>query len=287
VSTLIREVWRRLEPMHAVTYFAPECRDAYRRLGLRGFWMGYFAGRAAPLGAVNAGVVEATFFNFHPDMIQRAIPSVWDVAAPAAIVATRSAAAAAALRRLAPGWAAVAPELLPVLRRVVEEADSGGRPLFAANRDIARSGDEMAELWQAATTLREHRGDGHVVALADAGVDGCEAHVLFAATEQVPPELLRDNRGWSTEDWDTSTDRLRTRGLLDAESHPTDTGRALRREIEARTDVLAARPYAVLGDEGISQLLVVSEQLATAVASSGAIPFPNPMGLPPPTSSRG
>jgi hypothetical protein len=32
-------------------------------------------------------------------------------------------------------------------------------------------------LWQAATVLREHRGDGHVAALVVEGLDGCQAHV--------------------------------------------------------------------------------------------------------------
>ena len=91
------------EPLHAVTYFAPECRDAPAALGLRGFWRGYFAGRAAPMGAVPAGVVEATFFNFHPTMVRKAVPAVWDVAPPSQLVRARATGAAAALRRMVPG----------------------------------------------------------------------------------------------------------------------------------------------------------------------------------------
>ena len=45
-----RAMWTLFEPIHAVTYFAPEARGAYEEAGLRGFWRGYFAGRAAPLG---------------------------------------------------------------------------------------------------------------------------------------------------------------------------------------------------------------------------------------------
>ena len=52
-----RRLWRLLEPYHAATYFAPEARQAFKDAGLRGFWMGYFAGRAAPMGAVGPGVV--------------------------------------------------------------------------------------------------------------------------------------------------------------------------------------------------------------------------------------
>ena len=45
-----RSMWTLFEPVHAVIYFAPEARVAFEEAGLRGFWRGYFAGRAAPLG---------------------------------------------------------------------------------------------------------------------------------------------------------------------------------------------------------------------------------------------
>src|SRR5947209_1804144 len=101
-ATPARRLWERIETIHAVTYFAPECQAANKELGLKGFWMGYFASRAAPLGAVRASVVEALFFNFHPAMVRRALPDAWALAEPEAIVAARSSAAAAALRAVAP-----------------------------------------------------------------------------------------------------------------------------------------------------------------------------------------
>ncbi len=61
-----RQRWASFEPLHAVVYFAPEIPEADRALGLKGFWMSYFAGRAAPLGPVGPEVVTATFFNFAP-----------------------------------------------------------------------------------------------------------------------------------------------------------------------------------------------------------------------------
>jgi hypothetical protein len=58
-----RLMWRLLEPLHAVTYFAPETAEAFRSAAAKGFWMGYFGGRAAPMGEADASVVAATFFN--------------------------------------------------------------------------------------------------------------------------------------------------------------------------------------------------------------------------------
>ncbi len=49
-ASAARRMWTLFEPVHAVTYFAADARSAYEQAGLRGFWRGYFAGRAAPLG---------------------------------------------------------------------------------------------------------------------------------------------------------------------------------------------------------------------------------------------
>ena len=68
-----RHFWTLIEPVHAITYFASECQEAFEAVGLRGFWRGYFGGRAAPLGAVDAGAVTALFFGFHHDFVTRAV----------------------------------------------------------------------------------------------------------------------------------------------------------------------------------------------------------------------
>ena len=46
-----RKTWRTVEPLHGMIYFVPEAADAYARLGITG-QAGYFASRAAPMGAV-------------------------------------------------------------------------------------------------------------------------------------------------------------------------------------------------------------------------------------------
>lgn len=279
---LARATWHRLETVNAVAYFCRECRDEPARLGLEGFWAGYFACRAAPMGAVAAGVVEATFFNFHPRRVRRAIPEAWTVVDPADLVLARADAAAGALRRLLGHEAAelLAARSVPVLREAAGRATGAGRPLFAANRDVAGPDDPVAALWQAATTLREHRGDSHVALLTGAGLDGCEVHVLFAACEGVPAELYQQSRGWSAEDWQGAVERLAARRLLAGDGSPTEEGRALREEVERRTDELAVEPYAGLADGSISGLLEDLAPAAERIAAAGEIIFPNPMGLP-------
>jgi hypothetical protein len=279
-AQVAREFWKRIETLHAVTYFGAESIEAAAAAGLRGFWMGYFGFRAAPLGPVNPGVVEAAFANFAPSMVRRSLPDAWDFARPDTLVAARSAAAAACLRRLYPGIESVAPGANDALAQVVDRCDPLGRPMFAANRDVEPIDDPVAQLWQRCTTLREHRGDGHVIALAASGVDGCEAHVLLTAEQHLPPELLRESRGWTVDQWDGAARRLRERGLLDGDEL-TDAGRQLRAQVEHDTDSLALAPLnGALGQHGATQLIDLLTPAASAVAASGELPYPNPMGLP-------
>ena len=275
-----REAWKRIETIHAVVYFTDDVIAAAKAIGLRGFWMGYFGVRAAPLGAVAAGPVEASFANFAPAMVRRSLPDAWSYADPADVIEMRAHAAAAALRRLDPGIDAAARRVNEPLARVVAACPSIGRPLFAANRDVASFDDPVAQLWQHCTSLREHRGDGHVLALAASGVDGCEAHLLLIADQGLPVEVIRDNRGWTDEQWNAAGERLANRGLLDHDEL-SEAGARLRSDVEDLTDALAHTPFMrALGAAGTDELIEALSPSARAIARSGEIPYPNPMGLP-------
>jgi hypothetical protein len=279
-----RDLWHLIETVHAVTYFAPSCRDAAKAAGYRGFWMGYFACRSAPLGPVGPGVVVAAFANFEPSMVARALPDAWDFAAPEVAVEARAAAAADALRRCLDGeegsLEATAERLQGVLDRAVEAADPTGRPLFAANREVIPFEDPVADLWQMCTTMREHRGDGHVAVLVSEGLGGCEPHVLAAARRCEDPEPLQAARGWSDDAWSDAVATLTGAGLLLAGGGLTEQGRRFHDHIEDRTDELAAAPYVALGETGREALRDGLIPLAAAVVASGWLPFPNPIGLP-------
>ncbi|WP_254205292.1 SCO6745 family protein [Nocardia alni] len=262
-----RDMWRVLEPVHGVTYFAPECASAFKAVGLRGFWMGYFGGRAVPLGQVGPSVVEAVFYNFHPDMVRRAIPDAWKFAAPEAILDARRTSSAQVLCGLVPDIAGIAAQVLPALTAAIDAAPVCGRALFAANRDLPTPDEPVEALWQAVTTLREHRGDGHFATLLTEGLDGCEAVVLFAADTGTEPEMWRSLRSWSESDWAAARSRLAERGLMSESGGITDAGRALRAHIELRTDALAATAYRhVPGIEATVGALVPA---ARAVESAG------------------
>jgi hypothetical protein len=271
-----RQLWKRLESIHAVTYFSPERAEAHVAVGLRGFWMGYFATRAAPLGPVVPGVIDATFFNFAPRKVRKAIPDAWTFATPAAILEARRSGAAAALRRLHPAIGRVAKAVAPRLRTIVDAGAAAGRPLFAANRDLGLGDDDAENLWLLTTCLREHRGDGHVALLTSHGLDGCEAHVLVAAERELSPDLFLRSRGWTDDEWTAAEQRLSDRGLTDNDGITT-TGRVLRALIEDATDELASEPMRTVDVESLCRDL---DAAALDVVAAGEIRFPNPMGLP-------
>jgi hypothetical protein len=63
-----------------------------------------------------------------------------------------------------------------------------------------------------------------------------------ATGKGMTPKWVCATRGWSREDWDAATERLRERGLLDASGDLTERGVALRAEIEDETDRLDRAP---------------------------------------------
>jgi hypothetical protein len=122
-----------------------------------------------------------------------------------------------------------------------------------------------------------------VAALTAAGLDGCEALVLFALSEGLPAQMFQDSRGWSPDEWDRARARLDRRGLLEGGTI-APAGRELRAVIERTTDELAVRPFAVLSDDEAASAHATLATVSARVAVGGEIPFPNPMGLPPPTT---
>ncbi|MEU4714275.1 hypothetical protein AB0F73_11570 [Micromonospora purpureochromogenes] len=270
-------MWTHVEPVHAVTYFHPRARAAYEAVGLRGYWRGYFAGRAAPLGPTEAAPVIAAFFTFAPPMVSRALPAVWRLATPQEALRARLTGAVQALAELTyelpETHLAEAADLLEEAAAAVEPA---GRVLGAANAALPRGEYPLARLWQAATTLREHRGDGHIAALVAADLDPVETLAWRVAVDQPLQNLL--GRGWSEEQWQAARGRLAERGWLGADGEPTDVGRARFQAIEDATDLAAARPWRALGADRTDRLRELLEPMARACHT--VIPENSPIGLP-------
>ncbi|MGH9090378.1 MAG: SCO6745 family protein [Acidimicrobiales bacterium] len=282
-STLARRLWEATEPIHAVVYFAEEAADAARAAGLRGFWMGYFAGRVAPLGPVPPAAVTAMTFGFAPGMVRRAIPDAWTYASPEAVVEARVVGATMALRRHldAEGVRSLA-ELGDLLWTAVEGCRFEGRPLAAGWSGLPRQDDPLAAAWLAVTILREHRGDGHVLAAVAAGLRGLDATVTHVATGAMTRQVVQPARGWADDDWEQSVRRLQARGLLDRDGRLTKSGGELRRQVEDVTDRLASSAVERVGEAGVRRAIELGAPISRLLIDTRVVPVPNPAGAPRP-----
>jgi hypothetical protein len=291
-ATVARSFWTAIEPIHSVAYFAPEAIAGMKSIGLRGFWMGYFAGRFAPLGALGPAPVAAMCYSFAPSLAARALPDAWRYASPSACLEARVSGATTALRaHVSPALLDSFAELASVLWTAVEGCQFEGRPLAAGWASVARepSGpagdaapDPVASAWLAATVLREHRGDGHVMACLGAGLGGLDAAVTHVATGAIKRALIQPARGWTDADWTSSERRLQARGLLDSGGRLTKSGGALRRDVESLTDRLAAGPVERLGETGVREASALAAPIARCLMDAEVIPLPNPVGVPRP-----
>ncbi|MGA5197627.1 SCO6745 family protein [Streptomyces exfoliatus] len=289
-------MWHLLEPLHALLYYSPEAFGEAAALGYDTAerWPAYFAWRAAPLGAAGPDRVASAFYSFSPAMVARYVPAAWETAGPAEVLAGRLRAVDRTYRALLgdlvdrPEFA----EAATLARRAAEAAVTAdaavasgavgygavGRPLAAANAGLPWPEAPHLALWQAATILREHRGDGHVAALAAASLDPVEALVSFAAVGAAPEPVFA-SRGWSAAEWTAARERLGARGLVDPEGAATEAGRALRAGVERRTDELAAAPWTALGPDDTARLADLLGGPWLAAIGSGLLPAENTLGI--------
>ena len=262
----VHRMFELVEPIATVT-FSETVNEAFLALGMRNYWDGYFAGRAAPLGPAPAEVVHAVFYNFAEGEVARHIPWVWLKITPQEAIAVRERASATALRQRI-GELASSPGLVraaDLATRAAMSAPAEGRALYAGLRALDVPEEPVARLWHAATLLREHRGDGHNAVLAAHGIGGTEAHVLLALSLGMKAEEFGRTHHLPRAHLAAVIDGLRDRGLVDAAGRFTDAGRQTRERIEALTDERAAPAYEALSADELTELITRLEPIAAAL----------------------
>jgi hypothetical protein len=261
----VHRMFELVEPIATVT-FSGVVTEAFLALGMRNYWDGYFAGRAAPLGLAPAEVVHAVFYNFADGEVARHIPWVWGKTTPQEAIAVRERGSTTALRQRI-GELADTPALVRVAdlaTRAALSAPTEGRALYAGLRALAVPEEPVARLWHAATLLREHRGDGHNAALLAHGIGGTEAHVLMALSLGMKAEDFGRTHHLPKAQLAAVVDGLRGRGLVHADGGFTDAGRETSERIEALTDELAAPAYDALTADELDELIAGLEPIAAA-----------------------
>ncbi len=267
---------RTLDALHSVVYFVPDADEKFGEIGLD-LRTHYFAGRAAPMGAVSANVVAATFYNFSPRLVAAAVSQAWRVSSPAEVTRVRYEIVATALPRVLGEQLSESADLAraaTLLRQVAEAVpDVAGRPLYAGHAELPWPQTPVVALWHAITLLREYRGDGHIAALVTSGLSGLEALITHTATGiGFDPEVARRLRGWSRDEWGAAVETLTSRGLLRADGELTPAGTALRSEIEDRTDEVGFAPWRGLSAGATDELVGFAGTIRTAVLAAGIFP---------------
>jgi hypothetical protein len=261
----VHRMFELVEPIATVA-FSEVTTEAFLALGMRNYWDGYFAGRAAPLGLAPADVVHAVFYNFAEGEVARHIPWVWGKITPQEAIAVRERGSATALRRRIGALAHSADlvRIADLATRAAVSAPAEGRALYAGLRALDVPEEPVAKLWHATTLLREHRGDGHNAVLLANGIGGTEAHVLLACSLSMRPEKFGRIHHLPKAQLAAVVDGLRARGLVDDAGGFTDAGRETSERIEARTDELAASAYDVLSVDELDELITGLEPIAAA-----------------------
>ncbi len=271
-SVIARKTWRTVEPYHSAIYFVPEAAEEYRLVGITDRMRGYFASRAAAMGAVPASVVIATFFNFDPDLVRRSMEGVWETVTTQEMIDARLRAADRMIRRIAPD-SIDNPDMIEAADLAQKAASAAclhpeGRPLFAGHASLPWPEDPHLVLWHAQALLREFRGDGHIAALTVEGLSGCESLVSHAASGDVTAGVLQATRQRTGDDWLAAEERLRSIGWLDPDYGLTELGASRRAWIEQRTDELAAAPYDSIGVEGCARLRALVRPISKAMLAT-------------------
>lgn len=259
-----------------MVYFVPEANEKFGELGLE-FRMQYFASRAAPMGAVAANVVAATFYNFNPQLIASVIPAAWELVPPATVTRARYEIVSTALPRVLGDELTHSPELAraaELLRRVAESVpNADGRPLYAGHAELPWPDTPHVQLWHAITLLREYRGDGHIAALMTNGLSGLDALITHTAMGiGFNVDFARRSRGWSRDQWKAGTEHLTSGGILRSDGELTPAGTDLRSTVENLTDELGYPPWRTLPADQADELVGLTKLIREAVQASELLP---------------
>ena len=262
-----RVMWEAIERFHALCYVAPQVRAQGAAAGLKGFWMNYFATRAAPMGAVSAATVESTFFYYGPTRVRRAIPDAWQFSTPEKVLEARYRAMDQSLLSIFADSdrQAEMTQAAQIVRRAVEHCEPIGRPLFAGWADLDWPGDPHLDLWHGCTLLREYRNGNHLIALCGEGLGGCESVVSHAAAGGAPWAWVQHEAGWSQVDQDAAIERLGHRGWLDNNGNITPDGIQGRNRVESETNRLDRPIWDGIGDLPCQQLFGLMSSLCASL----------------------
>ena len=285
-----RRLARVLEPLTGQVYFSPECHARYATLGFSpspgttkaGVALpdgaAYFTSRGSALGQAPGELVAAAFGVFNLDAVVASVSFGWSVTDAATIADERLLGAVEQLERILgpePDGIGRANELLA---QALAPLQPWGRALFAGTLAQPLPGTPMGDLFRLGDRLREFRGDSHIAAWVAAGLDATEIGLLTEPYWGVPSRTYIRTRAWSDGQLDAAEQRLEAAGHLTVGAL-TESGRALREQIELATDSQMGPAVAALGAD-LDELVALLEPWARQVMDEHGYP-PSPLAIAP------
>ncbi len=277
--TAERRLGGALEPVIGQIYFAPEAHDGYVALGFEPSvhragdvqlpdGPAYFTSRGSVMGQVSGQVIASAFAVFNPDVVVPCVDFGWTLTDADTICTARDAGALGQLERILSSAPAGRQRVEELLRRATEEIALEGRPLAAGITRLVDPDHPLGVIWRRGDLLREFRGDSHTAAWISAGFDAVEIGLLTELFWRLPPRSYARTRGWTDEHFDAASERLRSRGLIDASGSFTAAGRAAREAIERVTDEQMEPVMRRLGNDA-DELIALLEPWGRDIRSAG------------------
>ncbi len=268
VSEVSRRLRSRADGILAAVWFMPEAPTGFTELGLSPA-ASSLPSRVAPLGRVRGVVAAALVAPMYPHVTIEAVEEAWEITDPETLLAARLQAATGHLVRVLGPEPAGVDRAVAILRPVVEAGSTHGHPLYAGLRSLAWPGTSLGDLWRACDMIRERRGGSHLNAWVAAGLHPVELLLLTEQWRTTPNPGSAGPAGmaWPESEAAAGRERLRERGLFDADDRLTDAGRALRDEVERATDRQERGLVEALGDD-VDELFDLLAPWARAVVAS-------------------
>jgi hypothetical protein len=286
-----RQLAAALEPVAAQVYFAPECHQAYEKLGFspspgaleNGVQLpdgpAYFTSRGSVMGQVPGELVAAAFAVFNPDTVVRGVRRGWDLTDATTICDARTEGATAQLERILGEEPEGVTRATELLSRAASELRPEGRPLYAGLLHLGLPGTPLGDMWRLADLLREFRGDAHTAAWISAGFKGPEIGLLSELYWGLPLRTYVRSRAWSDAQLSVAEAHLHEHELL-GDGGLTDFGRTVREGIEVATDRQCTVMVRTLGDD-FDELIGLLRPWGDSIRVAAGYPTGGPQSLAP------
>ena len=242
----------------------PRAKENFAALGMPNTEAWVVAWRLAALGDTPPAVIAAMTYSINPAIVELVATTVRSLMTAEQVLEALDDAVVPGLESIAPGLSDGLRPLADDLWRGVDSVFHGMRPMFVAHRALPRPPDRDPALsaWHAVNCIRELRGDNHWALLAAEGIDDVEAGLLHSAMIDVEEyggeEWIARSRGGDDDAVAAAWARLETRGLA-SDGRLSSEGRALRVELERRTDELTAPVWEAIGEPASRRLIELVE----------------------------